>query len=105
MHFGYMPLKGILGSMPNNSRFIEIQLMQRFLRENLCLSAEYPSEYADIFLPLLPQRNTSGSVAETFSTSCITHLQPSQILWTVNSLQDQVDLPNNYSRYTLSSTE
>ena len=42
---------GVLGSMPNNNRSIEIQLTGRFLKERQSLSATCPTEFAEHFDP------------------------------------------------------
>ena len=68
--YAFERYNGILGSMPNNGRSIEIQLMKRFLWENHVLSAEYPLEYAEHFLPLLSPRISYGSLSDTF---CMQH--------------------------------
>ena len=53
--YAFERYNGILGSMPNNNRSIEIQLAGRFLRESQSISAPHPMEFAEHFEPLLSQ--------------------------------------------------
>ena len=101
--YAFERYNGILGTMPNNNRSIEVQLMRRFLRESQTLSAEYPSQFAEHFLPLFTQRSNSGSFADTLSTEHIT--LPSADHRTNEALSARIKLPDNCSRYTLNSRE
>ena len=62
--YAFERYNGMLGSMPNNNRSIEIQLTSRFLKESQSLSAKCPTEFAEHFGPLFRERNTLGSVVE-----------------------------------------
>lgn len=80
--------------------------MRHFLRETQSLSAEYPSEFSEYFLPLISQRKCSGSVAETLSTEYFATTTPSlRNDWTIETLHGQLNMPKNYSRYTLTVRE
>ena len=70
MGFGVILLSvnGILGSMPNNNRSIEIQLTSQFLKENQSLSAKCPAEFTEYFQPFFQERNTIGSIKEMMFT-------------------------------------
>lgn len=104
--YAFERYNGILGAMPNNNKSIEVQLMRRFLRETQSLSAEYPSEFSEYFLPLISQRKCSGSVAETLSTEYFATTTPSlRNDWTIETLHGQLNMPKNYSRYTLTVRE
>ena len=105
--YAFERYNGILGAMPNNNKSIEVQLMRRFLRESQALSAEYPSEYEEYFLPLISQCKSSGSLAETVSTEHFTNTsQPSVDTWSTESLMNNhIKLPKNFSRHTLNRRE
>lgn len=53
MALGAIPLSatasGILGSMPNNNRSIEIQIASRFLTDSQTFSASHPTAFAEHF--------------------------------------------------------
>ena len=66
--FAFERYNGILGSMPNNNHGIEIQLMKRFLRENVIFSQVFPDEFSEQFLPLFPKPlQALGSVGDTLA--------------------------------------
>ena len=87
--FAYERYNGILEHQPNNNRSIEIQLMNRFIRDNNAYSIQPPSMYRDELddLCTLPL-SLSGSLTETciddnisgrpaqlvFPTSCTRHV-------------------------------
>lgn len=104
--YAFERYNGILGSMPNNKKSIEIQLMKRFLREIQTHAAELPQEFSDQFLPLLPLDSASGSLADTF-------LHPVEIsttgfndtFWTMNSLSHMIEVPKYSCRLTLTATQ
>lgn len=52
--FSFERYNGHFGSMPNNSRAIEMQLMRRFLRDSFVHSSEFPSLYNDEFKKHFP---------------------------------------------------
>ena len=67
--FAYERYNGILGDQPNNSRAIEPQLMNRFLKDNLAYSFEFPNEFSDDFSPVCSKNHQSlGSVRDTLSS-------------------------------------
>ena len=103
MDFGFMLLKGTMVFWVQCQIIIEVQLMRRFLRESQTLSAEYPSQYAEHFLPLFTQRSNSGSFADTVSTEHIT--LPSVDHRTTEALSARIKLPDNCSRCTLKGRE
>ena len=88
--YAFERYNGILGTIPNNNRSIEVQLMRRFLRERH-------------FLPLFTQRSNSGSFADTVSTEHIT--LPSADHRNNEALSAQIKLPDNCSRYILNGRE
>ena len=57
--YAFERCNGILGSLPNNNRSIENQLMNRFLSENHGLSYLPPSEFSENFLPVAISQNAT----------------------------------------------
>lgn len=51
--FSFERYNGVLGKQPNNNRAIELQLMNRFLRDNLVSSLSYPDDFQELFVRLL----------------------------------------------------
>lgn len=106
--YAFERYNGILGSMPNNKRSIEIQLTKRFLREIQTHNAELPQEFSDQFLPLLPLSNASGSLGDTL-------VPPVQVVplsdedhntfWSVDSSAHLIVVPKYCSRKTLNATQ
>ena len=72
----YERYNGILGNFPTNQKSIEVQLMQRFLRDNIITSMELPDEYGEKLGAFLSRTgNTSGSLNVTMSDApAIPHL-------------------------------
>ena len=97
--YAFERYNGILGSMPNNNRSIEIQLMGRFLRESEVLSAAYPCDYYDDFVQCFPKHMTSGSVADTLSGDS---LNPH---FTVQLPNCDVLFPKHCTRHVLTETQ
>ena len=50
---------GLIGSLCNNKRSIEIQLMRSFLRQQVVSGFQMPETYSTIFTPLLPPNTRS----------------------------------------------
>ena len=94
--FAFERYNGILGSMPNNNRSIEMQLTGRFLKESYSLSAQYPTQFSDHFEPLFLERNMRGSVADMMFT------QDTYQEWTLDS---SFKIPVHSSRATLTSSQ
>lgn len=84
--FAFERYNGILGSMPNNNRSIESQLMQRFLTENQALSYSIPDEFCEELLPVFPKIHNTGSVAQTLSSAEYNATFNVQ-KWTLDSLE------------------
>ena len=93
--YAFERYNGILGSMPNNNRAIEIQLMGRFLRDNQILSSPLPDDFSCDFSPLFPKNKTS--VSETLSADTTTI--PSSIA-NHNMLNEYtITFPKHYTRH------
>lgn len=59
--FAFERYNGILGSYQTNNRLIEVQLMRKFVSEQIARSIELPSVYSN-FKDLLPQSTNKGSL-------------------------------------------
>ncbi len=68
MHsFWCFAFESILGSMPNNNRSIEVQLMRRFLQEHQVLTLPFDIEVCTKLFSLFPKKVQCGSIADTES--------------------------------------
>lgn len=92
--YAFERYNGILGAMPNNNRSIEVQLMAKFLRESQVLSADFPEEFKDEFVPVFPKSyNMSGSVLGPNNYS-----EMDQKFWTSNSAKHQLEIPKFWTQ-------
>ena len=103
--FAFERYNGILGSMPNNNRCIESQLMKRFLSESQILSFSIPDdEFSQQLAPLLPKTKHTGSIADTMLAT--TQVRGDNLQeWTLDSLGSCIDLPKFSSRCVLDSRQ
>ena len=64
--FSFERYNGHLGSLPNNSRLVEVEIMKRFLRDAAISCANYPSlfqtEFSSVFRKLIPDSCESDRV-------------------------------------------
>ena len=97
--YAFERYNGVLGSMPNNNRSIEIQLAGRFLKESQSLSTQFPSEFSEHFKPLFIERNSQGSVADMLFNY---HESFSQNCWTIDS---SFELPVHCYRETFTTSQ
>ena len=90
--YAFERYNGLLGSMPNNNRSIELQIM----RENQVISQILPDECYDDFSPLFPR-----------SDEAVGSLSLADTLMLDDPTLPFVDItfPKHYSRYVLSSTQ
>ena len=105
--FPFERFNGILGNLPNNNKSIEVQMMKRFLSDQLSLSLSLPSEFVDDFEPLLSlERSPVGSLADTYSVSDLSKFtHTTSYDWSIESPQLTVSLPTNYSREVFNTTQ
>lgn len=105
--FAFERYNGILGSMPNNNRCIESQLMKRFLSESQVLSYSIPDdEFSQQLAPLLPKSKQTGSIADTMLVTTIQESSTSNLReWTLDSLGSCIVLPKFSSRCVLDSRQ
>lgn len=102
--FAFERYNGILGSMPNNNRSIESQLMQRFLTENQALSYSIPDEFSEDLLPVFPKMHNTGSVADTLSSAGYNDTVDVHE-WTFDSLESFIQLPKFSCKCVLSENQ
>ena len=104
--FAFERYNGILGSMPNNKRCIESQLMKRFLNESQLLSCSIPDdEFSQQLAPLLPKTKHTGSIADTMLATTVQARGDSLQKWKLDSLGSCIDLPKFSSRCVLDSRQ
>lgn len=98
--FAFERYNGILGSIPNNNRCIEVQMMNRFVMDGLISNIDLPLEFKDDFghffvnmesfdVSNMPHSSTTGDDGESSE-------------WTLTS---DVVLPSRRSRYAFNDEE
>ena len=102
--YAFERYNGLLGSLPNNNRSIEIQLMRRFLRDNQILSSPFEDEFASDFSSLFPGQKTAGSISDTLS--------PESLSVTINSpsfanilAECELVFPKHCTRHMITSNQ
>lgn len=70
--YAFERFNGILGKQPSNNRAIEAQLMNRFLRDSLTSSINYPKTFEDEFRDIMDLA-TSQKVVESVSDYDVTN--------------------------------
>lgn len=95
--FSFERYNGILESVPNNNRSIEIQVMRRFIESNMCTSDSLPAEYQEEFASILSSKRVVGTLSDNFQFTQLSSLSSSLPLsyWCMDS--EQV-LPKHSSR-------
>ena len=61
--FAFERYNGILGEIPNNNRSIEVQVMNRFIRDNALTSYPFPDMFNEFAL-LFPHQKVRGSLLD-----------------------------------------
>lgn len=99
--FPFERFNGLLGSLPNNNRSIEVQLMKRFLRDSTLMSLPSPNMFATEFASLIPHsKKVVGSLLDnTVNNTSVS--QPNLVLRTFTECsglnhQFEVTLQNMY---------
>ena len=71
--FSFERYNGLLGELPNNNRSIEVQVMDRFIRDNALTSHPLPDMFAEKLAHLFPHQKTTGSLLDstTNTTFCL----------------------------------
>ena len=101
--FAFERFNGILGSMPNNNRSIEAQLMRRFLQRSQLttpLNNSEGDEFATSLLPLFPKEIHSGSVADTVCAHQAATSSSTSVGF--SSIAKDCELPRFYHRHKIS---
>ena len=104
--FAFERYNGILGSIPNNNRSIEVQMMRRFVTDGLICNLEIPSEFReDLEVHFLnPDRcNVAGTLADvTLGSTVQQSMQSTNSAYTLSS---DIVLPSYRSRYSFCDEE
>lgn len=106
--FSFERFNGILGQQPNNNRSIEIQLMKRFLRDNVQLSMPLPDDFSDEFLPVFTSRKIVGTVSDSTNPTLLTENAPTLEAieqWSLESGEIDVHFPSCSTRGVLNVSE
>ena len=78
--FSFETYNGLLGEFPHNNRSIELQLMNRFIRDNSSLCVSFPEEFKKELGPLIPQaKHNVGSLLDSASLG----IRPASCGWSV----------------------
>lgn len=105
--FAFERYNGILGSIPNNNRCIELQMMNRFVIDGLLSNIELPAEFSEDFGPHFSNTdhsNVVGSLSDTILAPAVQLRTPDLYSkWTLNS--DIIVFPSYRSRYALSDEQ
>jgi hypothetical protein len=97
--YAFERYNGILGSLPNNNKMIEVQLMRKFLEEVQILCSPVPEKYADEFASIIPKSCDSGSLLiPSLQTGC-------ERDWTISSSFHNIEIPSSSSRHALTLSE
>ena len=101
--FSFERYNGLLGEFPHNNRSIELQLMNRFIRDNSSLRVSFPEEFKKELGPLFPQaKHNVGSLLDSASPG----IRPASCGWSVAiGNQYSINLPSYFSRGVFSSHE
>ena len=96
--FAFERYNGILGSTPNHNHSIEVQLMQRVVRDAELVSMPLPDEFSTDLKPLFPNKvsdSASGSLRETLlpQGDMTTASEPAQCKWALTSPGVTIGLP------------
>ena len=104
--YAFERYNGILGAMPNNNHSIEVQIMQRFLRDTQTLTVLFPDQFCDEFQPLFPRHmQISSSLGESMTCNCYVDLPLQTSEWSIGSPGVNVGLPKYCSRQVFDSTQ
>lgn len=109
--FPYERFNGILGHLPNNNKSIEIQLIKRFMNDQYLSTVTPPQHFLDDFSEFIADMSNYkpiGSLGSNLSNStCMWEpLNTSgRVQLTMNSIIDNIALPNHYTWGIFDSTE
>lgn len=106
--FPFERFNGLLGEFPNNKKSIEVQLMNRFSRENSLMSAPVPKEFAENLSQHIPQcRQVTGSLLQgsTGIEKCINDSLPGGFSKFSLNCDLNVVLPTTYTKQLFTSDD
>lgn len=95
----HMRYNGLLGEFPNNKKSLEVQLMNRFSRENSLMSTPLPKEFAEALNQHIPQaRQVTGSLLQGLNRAITAEALPAGFSKYCLNCNMNVVLPNSYTR-------
>ena len=113
--FSFERYNGLLGSIPTNKKGIEIQFMNRFVRESVLITKELPSTHKEVFSLLLNSVNSAnadrGALNDMISLDFVPFLKFSSRFtdYSINdwALKDSntVSVPGSKRMYTMTEAE
>lgn len=98
--YAFERFNGLLGAMPHNNHSIEVQIMNRFLRDNEIFAEVLPDQFSADFHSLFPTHmQASGSLADTlsFDIAIDSHFDGTSG-WAIDSPCIHVESPQHCSR-------
>lgn len=105
--FSFERFNGILGQQPNNNRSIEVQLMRRFLRDNMDLSITLPDLFNEEFSQVFHNRKLVGTLSDSMDSSPCMPLEEIENTrdWCMESGNINVNFPSHYSKAIFNAEE
>ena len=108
--FSFERYNGILGSIPNNNRSVELQFMNRFLRDSVLSSIPPPEEFKKEFTSVFSTAHQNvGAVLDTINPStqpqAAVGINNQQKNWTIDCSQMHISLPSCCSRALFNASE
>lgn len=110
--FSFERFNGILGQLQNNKRSVEVQLMDRFVRDTLMTSIQLPEEFNEEFYHFFSSGPQSvGTVSDSMSILTpppilLTHERITNRLidWTTGSSEVYIALPSHCAKAIFKSS-
>ena len=96
---------GVLDSMPNNNKAIEVQLMKKFLRDVQTSATQLPEELTEQFSELLSATITSVRAEQLVQPISVTAQEGNTNFWEKGSTKHNIRVPSFSRKRTLSDGE
>ena len=98
--FSFERFNGILGTLPNNNRSIEVQMMRRFLSDTDSMRTKLPNDYKEHFEEIFQLNKTFvGTLGQNEPDN---HAAEERV---INEFTSGIELPHNSTRCVFSSSE
>ena len=88
--FSFERYNGVLGSMPNNNKAIEVQLMKKFLRDVQTSTTQLPEELTEQFSELLSATITSVRAEQLVKPISVTAQEGNTNFWEKGSTKHNI---------------